>query len=323
MKKMDYKNKTENTVQQGKEPSYDDDIKFFNKYTEALNKLRTSGEAIYNDYMRDIPPPESINKNSLIISVAMTLSVAEFERNLKEYKRSLLDGGEFSKLIASVEMKNEIENIFKIFMKESDEYLSTAENVSTFYSKSEYKTDLSNVKNYDSGLKNSYEKYKISLSNVYSALKKYKPKREKRDPSTISDPDESSSVLMLNSYSDILDAAEDFYDSFKEYTYKGSTNDISKKLEIYKLIFSENKKKISDAGFTEKTKFMKYNFEDYFSKTSENFTEAAEKLLSDAAGIKSESVFVSRYNEVVQKYNYLIQSYNTSISSINSVRSFY
>ena len=59
-------------------------------------------------------------------------------------------------------------------------------------------------------MKKFYEKYKISLSNVYSALKSIKPKREKRDPSTISDPDESSSVLMLNSYSDILDAAEDF-----------------------------------------------------------------------------------------------------------------
>ncbi|MBK6537241.1 MAG: hypothetical protein IPG09_05500 [Ignavibacteria bacterium] len=64
---------------------------------------------------------------------------------------------------------------------------------------------------------------------------------------------------------------------------------------------------------------MKYNFEDYFSKTSDKFTIAGNKFFSDYRNFKSEEVFKNKYNEVIVNYNYMVQSYNTSISSINSV----
>ncbi len=320
--KLDYKNKKENTFKEIKEPSYDDDINFYNKYINAVNKLRESGESVYKDYVRDIPSPAVISKNSLIIPVALSLSVSSLERTLKEYKRSFFDSGELSKLNASPSMKNEVETEMKNLLNAMDGYYAVSEKVSGYYSKSDYKSDLTKARPYDEEMKSSYARYTEAVSRLSSVLKKYRPKKEKRDIGSITDPDERSSELMLNSYGDILDAAEDFYDSFALLKFRGNPDEAMKYFEKYEKIFYQNKQVVLSAEFTEKTKFMKYNFEDYFSKTSEKFTDAGKKFFTDYSGFKSEEVFNNKYNEVVQNYNYMVQSYNTSINSINSVMKF-
>jgi len=317
--KLDYKNKKEITVQESKEPSYDDDIIFYNKYTDAINKLRESGEGVYKDYLRDIPVTSGINKNTLIIPVGLSLSVAGFERTLKEYKRSLFDSGELSKLKASETMKNEVEPELKNLLNTMDEYYLIAKKVADYYSVYEFKNDLSRIKPYDEEIKSAYVKYTEAVSRLSSALKKYKPKREKRDPDSFSNPDERSSELMIGSYGDILDAAEEFYESFSKLKFKGNDNEALKYFREYERIFEQKKQNVLSAEFTEKTKFMKYNFEDYFSKTSDKFTASGNKFFSDYRNFKSEEVFKNKYNEVIVNYNYMVQSYNTSISSINSV----
>lgn len=317
--KLDYKNKKDVTVQESKVPSYDDDIIFYNKYTDAVNKLREAGEGVYKDYLRDIPESASIRKNTLIIPVGFSLSVSGLERTLKEYKRSLFDAGELSKLKASETMKNEIELDMKNLLNIMDEYYLIAKKVSDYYSDSGFKNDLSKIKPYDEEIKSAYAKYTEAVSKFSSALKKYKPKREKRDPESFSNPDERSSELMLGSYGDILDAAEKFYESFSKLKFNGNADEALKYFREYERIFEQKKQNILSGEFTEKTKFMKYNFEDYFSNTSGKFTASGNKFFSDYNGFKSEEVFKNKYNEVIVNYNYMVQSYNTSISSINSV----
>lgn len=322
MKKMDYKNKKENTVQQVKKPSYDDDIKFYNEYTVSVNKLREAGEAVYKDFLRDIPEPGNVSKNSLIISVAFTLSTESLERTLKEYKRSFFDSGNLSRLKASETMKTEIGDSFRNLLNAMDEYYIVSQKVSEYYSRSEFKSDLSKVKIFNEQIKTAYENYSREVKSMTATLKKYKPKREARDPSAITDPDERASELMINSYGEILDAAEDFYDSFSELRYKGNKEAANGKFEEFLRVLDSNKRVIMSGEFTDKTKFMKYNFEDYFSKTANKFTETGKIFFNDFTEYKSENIFNNKYNDVIQNYNYMVQSYNTSINSINSVRQY-
>lgn len=308
--------KTDNW-EETKEVSNVDDMAFYNKYITVMNKLQDNAEKVYKDYLSDIPDPESITKNSLIIPVSFQISVGSFERVVKEYKRSFYDGGELSKLNASVTMKGEIESDFKNLLLTMEDYYAVALKISNYYSKREYKTDMSNVKPYDEEMKNVYNKYKPLMNKLSSDLKKFKPKRVIRDPSTISNPDEKASTVMINTYENILDAAEEFYENYNGLEYKGDLTGAQKVFEDFRTKFNENKSNALNSEFTDRTRHMKYSFEDYFVKTAEDFMNAGNRFFENAPSAKNERIFGTLYNDVIDDYNRMIESYNISINSIN------
>lgn len=303
-----------------KELTAGSDMKFYNAYIEVMNKVQDPCESIYRDYLRDVPDPESVNKNSLIIPVSMQVGAQTLERTIKEYKRSLLDGGELSKLKASDEMQNELEGDLKNLLPAMEEFQAVSAKVSDYYFKREYVKDMSRVKPYDEEMKNAYNRYKTEFVKFSDALKKYKPKRKIHDPESATDPDEKTSLIMLNVYGDILDAAETFYESFEGLQYKGDLTDAKSKLNEFERIYNESKKKVLSSEYSEKIKFMKYNFEDYFSTTAVNFIESGNKFFESVPDAKNESAFKSRYNDVINSYNNMINSYNTNIGTINRIR---
>jgi len=303
--------------EEAKEMSTGDDMGFYNKYIVVMNKLQDNGEKVYKDYLSDIPDPESITKNSLIIPVSFQISVGSLERVVKEYRRSYYDGGELSKLNASTEMKQEIESSFKTLLSTMEEYYAVSLKVSDYYFKMDYKADLSNVKPYDEEMKNIYDKYKPEMNKLSADLKKFKPKRVFRDPESISNPDERSSTVMLNAYENILDAAEEFYESYNGLEYKGDLAEAQKTFEDFKIKFNENKRNALNSEFTERTKYMKYSFEDYFVKTAEDFMDAGNRFFENAPSTNTENVYRTLYNDVIDDYNGMIVSYNSSINSIN------
>lgn len=311
----------ESTREPGGETASQDDMNYYNKYIEVMNKIQDAGEHVYRDYNSSIPEPSSVTKNSLIIPVSLSISVGSLERTIKEYKRSYFDGGSLSKLHASEEMQNEVESDFKSLMTAMEEYYPVAQKVSDYYSRYEYKKDLSHVYKYDEEIKSSYEKYKTSYDKFSDALKKYKPKRNIRDPDSISNPDERSSAVMLNAYGNILDGAEEFYESFNGLKYKGDFTIAKNKLNEFEKILNENKSDVLNGKFSDRTKFMKYNFEDYFVKTGDKFIEAGKKFFDADENLKNENEFREKFNDVIDNYNYMITSYNSSINSINMISS--
>ncbi|MEO6694464.1 MAG: DUF3829 domain-containing protein [Ignavibacteria bacterium] len=309
--------KIEQNREETKGKGSEDDMQFYNKYIAVMNKLQDNGEKIYKDYISNIPEPSSITKNSFIISVSFQISVSFLERSIKDYKRSYYDGGELSKLNASDAMKNEIESDFKNLLTTLEEYHASALKISDYYSKGEYKNDLSKAKPYDEEIKSIYNRYKIQIRKFSDDLKKFKPERELRDPTSIKDPDERASIVMLNSYENILDAAEDFYDTFDDTGYQSDLAAVKSKFDQFKIKFEENKNTIVNSEFTERTKHLKYSFEDYFVKSVTDFTDAGQRFFENAPSARNEKIYNVLYNEVVEDYNRMIESYNSSISSIN------
>lgn len=296
------------------------DIEFYNKYIEVSNKIQDAGEKVYKDYMGDIPDPKSISKNSFIVAVSLSFSADNLERTYKEYNRSYFDGGELSKLTASSEMKNEIEGNLKTLLKAMDEYYNTSRKVADYYSKSEYKNDLSKAVPYDDEMKSAYKKYKEEFDKFSASVKKYKPKREKRDPNSISNPDEKAVAILMNSYENTLDRAEEFYAAFDGLEYKSDFSAAKNKLAEFETGYKEDKASVLSAEFTEKTKYMKYSYEDYFNKMTNMFMDAANKFFDKAPDAKNVSEYNRLYDDVVNNYNYMITAYNTNINIVNSFR---
>lgn len=315
-------NDTWDVKEETKESTSSVDMTFYNKYIDAMNKIQDAGEEIQKSYVSSIPEPSSINKNSLIIPVGFTLAVSSMERTMKEYKRSLLDGGELSKLQAAGEMKQEIETDFRNLLSSMENYFNVSTKVSDYYSKGEFKNDLSKAVPFDNDMKSAYDKYKTDLKKFSDDLKRHKPKRKAKDPSKISDPDERAATIMLNAYGNILDAAEEFYENFDGLERNGDFTAANESFNKFKTEYAKNKNDVMTAEFSEKTKFMKYSFEDYFAKMSEKFIEAGDKFFEKAPGARNDNEFRNLYNGVIDNYNNMINSHNTSIQTLNTFRAF-
>ncbi len=142
--KDDSKDKKEETKkEETKEVTSTADLAFYNKYIEVSNKIQDAGEKVYKDYISDVPAPKSLSKSSFVMAISFKLSADNLERVNKEYNRSFFDGGELSKLNASGEMKSEIESNFKALLKTMDEYYTVSSKVAEYYSKNQFKEDLS------------------------------------------------------------------------------------------------------------------------------------------------------------------------------------
>lgn len=309
-----------NSKEETLELTSEDDLMFYNKYIDISNKIQEAGENIYKGYIENIPKPKSITKSSFISAVSMSISVNNLERLIKEYNRSYFDGGELSKMNASKEMKQDIEVNFKSLLKVLDEYYNTSKKVSDYYTNKEYEEDLSKAVTYDEEMKNIYKKYKDEFNKFTSALKKYKPQRKKRDIESISNPDEKSVAVLMNAYENTLDNAEDFYETFDALNYKDDLTNASNKIKKFEESFKNDKNAVLSIEYSDKTKYMKYSFEDYFSKMTQLFIDAANKFFKKAPEAKTEQEFNRLFDEVVRAYNLMISAYNTNINVINSFR---
>ena len=288
----------------------EEDLKFYNKYIEVMNKIQGQGENIYKYYKSEIPPPGKVNKNSFILNMSMKMECQMLGSTVKDYQRSLLDGGELSKLKASTDMQNTLETDLKNLLPILEEYYNVSEKVAVYYFKREYVDDMSKI-----------VKYKIEFDKFTADLKKFKPQRIIYDPSSASDPDEASAQTMLNVYGDILESAEGFYESIDKIEYKSDLSIPEMKLKEFEKTIKESKTTVMSATFGETVKFMKYHYEDYFAPTAESFIEAGKVFFAGAPGSKNENDFNEKFNELIQSYNKMINSYNTSVETINRVRS--
>jgi hypothetical protein len=296
------------------------DLLYYNKYIEVVNKISETVEQFHKAYLNDVPEPRTIDKNSMIFVISSDIYANNIERVSKEYKRSLFDNGELAKLKADNEtMKNEVEENFKIVLDLMEEYYSLAREVIDYYKNKEFEHDAPLAVTYDDRMKEQYSKFKDAFDKLNNALRKYKPLREMQDPDKITDPDRKAVVVLMNTYENTLDGAEAFYAELQKTGKDSDVTSLSKALDDFEKKFKENKSKVESTEFTDKTKYMKYNFEDYFTKTVNDFIKQSRSFIGNVRTKKMDTEgFNMEYDKVINYYNYMINAYNSSIGVLNT-----
>jgi hypothetical protein len=300
------------------------DLQFYNKYIEVLNKVSESVERFRKSYVSDVPDPKTVKKESMIFVIASDVYLGQIEQLLKSYQRSLFDNGELAKLKPDNDsMKREIESSFKNLLGALDSYQNLAREVINYYKNKGYQKDAALADGYDTRLSDEYDKYKEAFDNFNSTVKKFKPQRTRRDPDKISDPGERSVTILMNAYENTVDAADSFYNKFQSIENDSSTAELSTLLDNFEARFKDETQKVESTDFTDRTKFMKYNFEDYFTKTVNDFVTETRKFLDRVNTKKLDAKnFNTGYDNVMNYYNYMINSYNSSIGTLNTYSSY-
>jgi len=298
------------------------DLEFYNKYIETSNKLVDVGSGLNNSYLENIPAPKSVRKGMILVTVAFDFKVSDAENLAKQLRRSFYDGGELSKLTASTEMKNNVEDSFKTVLDMLESYSKTARQVSDYYHDKQYETDPGKAAGFDEDMKDGYKKFDEADDNFMTILRKYEPKSKRRDVSTISDPDQKSMAVLMNAYEAILEKAQDFYSKFKKIDRTADLSGLQKDMDDLEAAFNKESGNVESTSFTDKTKSLKYNFEDYFSKSMNDFIKHSRKFLSGGSNMK-EAEFTKGYNDVVEYYNYMINAYNSSMQTLNTMQQYY
>lgn len=300
------------------------DIIFHNKYLEVSKNISNAVDNIQNGYLNSIPDPQKINKNSFVFLIGPEVQLGFLETTIKNYKRSLYDDGELSKLEAdNSEMKKEMEKSFERLIPVIEDYMKTARKVIDFYTDGEYKKDLSKVVSYDNEIKQKYEEYEFMFDVFSETINKYKPKRIIRNPDDYSDPDEKVGVILQNALENTIEKAESFNEEFREINNNTDVAPLVEKLRDFEKTFEFEKEKVMSAEYSDMTKYMKYNYEDYFSKTVTDFIRHADKFLGKMQSRNlSSSEFKLVYNDVILYYNLMITSYNTTLVTINMFQAY-
>ena len=285
-----------------------------------VNKLSGAAEQVHKSYLSEVPEPKSIRKGSMIFVIGADVYLMSLDRVIIEHKRSYYDNGELAKLNPdNAEMKKEVEAEFKTTLSALEDYYNTTRKVIDYYKNKGFEKDLSLAVSYDGEMETIYNKYIESFDRLKSAVKKYKPARDRKDPDKISNPDERSAAILMDAYENTLDRAEEFYDKFQRVEKNDDISSIRKLLDEFEKGFDTDKNKVASAEFTERTKYLKYSFEDYFTKTVTDFSKEARKFLDEVQGKKmSEKRFLDGFDNVIRYYNYMIDSYNTSINTLNT-----
>jgi hypothetical protein len=301
----------------GSESSYMD-LEYYNKYIQESNDMSEALENVQNAYISNVPEPKSIKKSSLILVVMADTYLSFLDTELKDQDRSLNDGGELSKLEASGEMKETIEADYRDWMSTVKSYSETAKKVFAYYKNGDYKDDLSKAEPYDKEIQDKYKKCIDSYNKLLADLKKFKPEREMRDPDDYSNADEKSIVILENALYRVLDQADLYITEFKKNEIP-NPSELKKQQDELQKVFDEESAKVMEAPFTDKSKYLKYSFEDYFSKMVRQMLESSSDLIKVIeSGNTKDYKYKNAYDAVTRNYNYVIDAYNSSINSLNS-----
>lgn len=305
----------------GDEPA-GNDVEFYNKYIDVLNTISPTVDNYQKTYYQSVPEPSKLSKNSFVTISFTSIYINQIEDNLKKYKRSYFDGGELSKLNTSNEtMKDEIEKAFKSFIISIESYKESAVRINEYYKDNNFKNDLAKAKTLDNEIRNKYDEYSKSFDEFRDALKKYKPKRVTKNPDNISNPDEKAVAILQNMLEATIDEAEPLYESFSVIEENSDLTKFKSLTEEFKKNFGAGKEKVFSAPFTDKSKYLKHSFEDYFLKMTSDFITACEDFIKKSEGGKLKgNAYNYEYDNVKNRYNYMVQAYNSTIGITNTFR---
>lgn len=298
------------------------DLTFYNKYIETSNKISETADELNKNFLTSVPDPATISKGSFILVVGLDIQVSTLERLLKEYRRSYYEGGELSKLTAeNPAMKEEIEASFRDLLKVLEKYYSVSERVTKFYQNKEYATNVSKAAGFDKEMKDAYKEYDSIYTKFKETLKKYKPQKIRKNPDDYTNKDEKAVVIVQNSLENVMDLADNFYSKFEGINKNSDVDGLQADIEEFQRKFDAEKNKIQSTEFSDKSRYIKFSFEDYFTKMTQGFIDEVIKFNKEMKkGKMSDRDFGLSYDNVVRSYNYMINAYNSSITTVNSFK---
>ena len=297
------------------------DLNFYNKYIEVSNNISEKVEELNRSYYSEVPDPATLRANSMVFVISFGINVSSLETILKQYKRSLFDGGDLAKLDADDKaLKTTLETDFKNLLPKMYDLHDISADIDSYYKNKDFKTDPSKAKKLDTSYKEKYKAYDESYKTLKKDMRELKPVFAKKDPDNIKDPDEKAIVLMQNGYEKMLDKAEATYEKFEGMKAGSDTKDLNTAFNELEDTYDELNAKINKTEFTDRTKYIKYSYEDYFSKMYVTFSKNMTSFIAYAKAKHTPKEFAGKYDEVLRSYNNLITSYNSSINVINSFK---
>jgi len=298
------------------------DITFYNKYIDVSNKISETADEINKNFLTTVPDPATISKSALILVVGLDIQVNNLERILKDYRRSYYEGGELSKLASDNEaMKTEIENSFKDLLKVLETYYSVSSRVTKFYKDREYATDISKAAIFDKEMKSAYKEYDSLYVRFKDTVKKFKPQKTRKNPEDYTDKDEKAVIIVQNALENTMDMADGFFGKFESVNKNSDVDGLQADIEAFEKKFDAEKNKIQSTEFSDKSRYIKFSFEDYFTKMTQGFISEVTKFNKEVKkGKMNERDFGLSYDNVVRSYNYMINAYNSSITTVNSFK---
>lgn len=298
------------------------DLSFYNKYIEVSNKISETADEVNKNFLTTVPDPSTLSKGSFILVVGLDIYVNNLERLIKDYRRSYYEGGELSKLVIDNEaMKTEIETSFRELLKSLEKYYSVAGRVTKFYKDKEYKDDLSKAAGFDKEMKDGYKEYDSLYLKFKETVKKYKPQKTRKNPDDYTNKDEKAVIIVQNALENTMDMAENFYSKFESVNKNSNVDGLQADIEEFQRKFEAETNKIQSTEFSDKSKYIKFSFEDYFTKMTKGFIDEVNKFNKEMKkGKQNERDFGLSYDNVVRSYNYMINAYNSSITTVNSFK---
>lgn len=128
-----------------------------------------------------------------------------------------------------------------------------------------------------------------------------------------------SVVILENAYFNTLDQADIYMEEFRKAPDKPDLVELRKQHDQLEKVFNEESAKVQDAPFTEKSKYLKYSYEDYFAKMVKGLFDSSNDYMKKMEkGNLKDYEYNNIYDAVIRNYNNVINSYNTSINNLNS-----
>ena len=201
--------------------------------------------------------------------------------------------------------------------------MKTSRKVVTFYKDNKYKNNLSQAVQYDKEIKHKYEEYEFVLDVYTDMLDKYKPIILIKDPNDYSDPEEKVVVIIQNALETTSRKGESINEMFKDINKNSDVTPIIEELSEFEKTFKVEQGKVMSAEYSDVTKYMKYSFEDYYSKTVKDFITQADKFMDSMKGRKLNDVeFQVGYDNVILYYNLMVTAYNSTLVTIYSFQTY-
>ena len=170
-------------------------------------------------------------------------------------------------------------------------------------------------------MKDAYKEYDSLQGRLKETEKKYKPQKTRKNPDDYTNKDEKAVVIVQNALENTMDLAENFYSKFESVNKSSNVDGLQADIEDFQRKFEAETNKIQSTEFSDKSKYIKFSFEDYFTKMTKGFIDEVNKFNKEMKkGKQNERDFGLSYDNVVRSYNYMINAYNSSITTVNSFK---
>lgn len=289
------------------------DVIFYNKYLEAYYKFKRLGDDLYKNYKKDVPTLEAA-KNAFMVFVVYNIYLNNFEREIKSYDRSLFDGGDLSKLKANdPNMQQNLESAMRDLLRAGLLFHQNANNAYLFIKDNRKTAPVQKIKEYDDQFMSGFETFKESMAMYRKALDEIKPTIKTYNPDDFSG-NKKAIVILLNAYVEIMDSTSNFHHAILDNKIT-DINEVRENVNSLKNLFNRNFNNVMQAPFDDRSKFMKYGFEDYFKKTYDNYLE---KVIAAMSSVKDDTNNIDVRN-LDTYYSMLVSSYSSGLSTIETM----